>query len=272
MRRANVNVSTARWVVAAIAGLGLTIAVSAVAQPAQPPKPAQPPSASADPGPKAVKPQAGGQGPQVQGANPRVRGGQAVAPGVARRGVGPVRQRLPAAARRQRMMSERWNLQSWRPGALRQRMLQQAWARGFGRAAAGWRVAAARQGRQMPPLAGIRLDDAQRTRVRDINQKHRATLQDLTATLREARRTLNQARGATPIDEPAIRKGAAAVAAAEADLVIARGRLRTELLGVLTPEQQQLVKERRQRVQERAAARGQQRHAPQAPVTPAPRK
>jgi len=268
MRRANVNVSAARWVVAVVATLGLMIAASAVAQPAQPPKPAQPPSASADPGPRAVSPQAGGQGSQVQGADPRAGGGQAVAPGMARRGVGPVRQRLLAAARRQRMMSGRWDLQSWRPGALRQRMLQQAWARGIGRAA-GWRVAAARQGRQVPLLAGIRLDDAQRTGVRDINQKHRASLQDLAAKLREARRTLNQARGSTPIDEAAIRKGAAAVAAAEADLLIARGRLRTELLGVLTPGQQLLVNERRQRVQERAAARRQQ---PQAPVTPAPKK
>jgi len=126
------------------------------------------------------------------------------------------------------------------------------------------------QGLQQQLFRGLRLDEAQRARVRDINQKHQPELQALNRTLADARRAMNQARTADTIDEAAIRKGASAVAAAEADIAIARGRLRTDLLSVRTPEQQKTVAAHRQLAQDRQRRLQERRQPPQ--KAPAPQK
>jgi Spy/CpxP family protein refolding chaperone len=184
----------------------------------------------------------------------------------------------PGWQRRQQVLREARRMmmqRGWQPPlgpAMRQQMRQQ-----LRQGMATRRLMQQRMGRPMmarPNLQqqlfrGIRLDEAQRAKVRDINERNRAQLQDLNTRLRDSRRALNQARTAETIDEGAIRKSASEVAAAEADLAIARGRLRTELLGLLTPEQQKTLKDRRQAAADRAERLRERR---QAPATPAPPK
>jgi len=100
-------------------------------------------------------------------------------------------------------------------------------------------------------LRGLQLTDDQRKQLRDLAQKRQAANRDLNTRLREARQGMRQAQMTDTLDEGAIRRHASEMAEAEAELAIARSRARTEMMSVLTPEQQKTAQERRQRMLER---------------------
>ena len=110
-------------------------------------------------------------------------------------------------------------------------------------------------------LRGIDLTDAQRDQVKAIMESHKAAREQVGTNLREAHRALAEATGADTIDEAAIRAKSADVAAAMADEAILSAKVRNEVFGILTAEQQQKVKEQRtamqQRLQERQKSRPQ---------------
>jgi protein CpxP len=122
-------------------------------------------------------------------------------------------------------------------------------------------------------LRGVELTDGQREQVRSIMESHRTEFDNVRKTLREAQGAFAQASRAASIDENAIRTSSTAVANAMAEEAILRAKVRSEVHGLLTPEQQQQVKEReasmqkrmeerRQRMQERQK-QGQRQRPPQ---------
>jgi len=96
-------------------------------------------------------------------------------------------------------------------------------------------------------LGGIELTDAQLEQIRSIAQAHRVEFQQASRRVRQAQRALRPAIAADAIDETAIRARSGDVAAALADAAVLRARVRGEVLGILTPEQQQELKERQRR-------------------------
>ena len=93
--------------------------------------------------------------------------------------------------------------------------------------------------------AQLGVTDAQRQQIRAIIQQNRANLQPLRQRERAARAALVAAETAEPLDEGAIRARVAELAVIQGDLAVARAQLRASLLQVLTPEQQERVRQRR---------------------------
>jgi Spy/CpxP family protein refolding chaperone len=94
-------------------------------------------------------------------------------------------------------------------------------------------------------LSQLGLSDAQRQQIRAIVQRHRTEIQPLMLRARASRVELRAAETADPFDDNAIRAKAGEVAAIQADLAVARAHLQADLFQVLTPDQQQKVRERR---------------------------
>jgi protein CpxP len=94
-------------------------------------------------------------------------------------------------------------------------------------------------------LRGVELTDAQREQFRTIVESHRAERQAVATKLRAAHRGLAEATRAESINETAIRARSAEVATAMADEAILRAKVRSEIFGILTAEQQQKAKELR---------------------------
>lgn len=110
------------------------------------------------------------------------------------------------------------------------------------------------RGRFGGPLGGLRdlsLTEAQQTQVREIMEQRREEMKPLHEKLAAAHQALRDAVDADTIDEGAIRQRSAEVAAVEADLAVAQAHLHHAVLQLLTPEQQQKLKERRAQMQER---------------------
>jgi len=112
-------------------------------------------------------------------------------------------------------------------------------------------------------LRGIDLTDAQREQVRVIGESHKAEFGEVATKLRAAQHAFVETVQAESIDEAAIRTGSAAVASAMADEAILRARVRLEVHGILTPEQQQQLRDRRAQTQKRLLERQKQRPRPQ---------
>ena len=106
-------------------------------------------------------------------------------------------------------------------------------------------------------LRGIDLTDAQRDQVKAIMESHKSEFEQAGTKLRDAHRALAQATGAETIDEAAIRARSTEVATAMADEAILRAKVRSEVFGILTAEQQQKLKEQRTTMQERRLRRNQ---------------
>ena len=104
-------------------------------------------------------------------------------------------------------------------------------------------------------LRGVQLTDAQREQVRSIMQTHRIELENARKALGEAQRAFAEATRAAAIDEAAIRERSTAVADAMAANAILRARVRAEVHALLTPEQQQELKERTATMQQRMQQR-----------------
>ena len=104
-------------------------------------------------------------------------------------------------------------------------------------------------------LRGVELTDAQREQVRSIMQSHRAEFETVGRALGEAHRAFAEATRAGTVDEAAIRNQATAVATAMADEAILRSKVRAEVHALLTPEQQQQLKDREAAMQKRRQER-----------------
>jgi protein CpxP len=108
----------------------------------------------------------------------------------------------------------------------------------------------------MLPLRGIDLTDAQRQQMRSIMESHKAEFDQVRTKLREAHAAMAAASSGQPVDEAAIRASSTALAAALADEAILNAKVRAEVFGILTAEQQQTL-------QERQAERGKRRQGRQ---------
>jgi protein CpxP len=105
------------------------------------------------------------------------------------------------------------------------------------------------------PLRALELTDAQRQQVRDITEKHRANLQAAREQLRQAFEAQRAAVETSPVDEGQIRSASQALGTAHAAMALERAQIRSEILTILTPEQQEKLKqvqaERQTRMKER---------------------
>jgi len=117
----------------------------------------------------------------------------------------------------------------------------------------------------MLPLRQLDLTDAQRTQVQQLVERHRAEVRPLVERLRTATETQRQAMEVVPADEGRIRTAMEQLAQVQADLAVQRARLHSEIVALLTPEQQQRLaqlraegaarmQQRRERLQQRQPA------------------
>jgi periplasmic protein CpxP/Spy len=103
--------------------------------------------------------------------------------------------------------------------------------------------------------ADVDLSDAQRQQIRSILGQARESNRPLADRLRDAQRALRTATMAAPVDENQIRAASAALAGVQADLAVARARAQSDVMAVLTPDQQAKVTEARQRRMQRLEQR-----------------
>jgi protein CpxP len=104
-------------------------------------------------------------------------------------------------------------------------------------------------------LRGIDLTEAQREQVQSIRKSHQAEFQAAARALGAAHRAFGEAARAG--DEAAIRASSTAVANAMADEAVLRAKVRSEVHALLTPEQQQQLKDREAQMQKRMQERQQ---------------
>ena len=96
-----------------------------------------------------------------------------------------------------------------------------------------------------PEFRDLDLTDDQRGQIKSIVGSHQAEMKAAGETVRAARVAMRALLEAEVLDESAVRAKSVDVAAADADAAILGAKIRTETLAVLTPEQQQKLKERR---------------------------
>jgi len=152
----------------------------------------------------------------------------------------------------------------------------------------GHRVIEGRGGPGGPgiPFRQLDLTEDQRTQMKQIADQQKAGLQAAGEKVRAARKALHDVETTVPFDEATVRARFSEVSAAEAEVVVLRGRLHAQMFQVLTPDQQtkaqqlkaqreQRMAERSQRVRERRDQRLQQRQQQQQQPpqgAPAPRE
>jgi Spy/CpxP family protein refolding chaperone len=110
-----------------------------------------------------------------------------------------------------------------------------------------------------PMARQLNLSDAQTERVKSIAASHRDDMKALGDRAMAAHQALEAAVTAETFDEATIRSRSTEVAAVEADMAVARARIRAEILQVLTSEQQAQLKQTQAQMQQRAASRRQHR-------------
>lgn len=111
-------------------------------------------------------------------------------------------------------------------------------------------------------LGQLDLSDAQKQQVRDITQRHRQTMEPVMQRLQQAMMAERAAVNAVPVNEAAVRAAAQDVAAAQADLVVDRARLHSDIFSILTVEQQTKAKQLEAQAQARANERRQRAGKP----------
>jgi Spy/CpxP family protein refolding chaperone len=124
------------------------------------------------------------------------------------------------------------------------------------------------------PLGALDLTDGQREQVRQLMQQFREQSRPYRERMRQAMDARRDATLASPPDEGRIRAAMQDLAQVQADLAVQEAQLRSSILALLTPEQQQRAQELRaeratrmqQRLQRMQERRGQQ--APPAQQTP----
>ncbi|MEI7908719.1 MAG: periplasmic heavy metal sensor [Verrucomicrobiota bacterium] len=100
-------------------------------------------------------------------------------------------------------------------------------------------------------LVALGITGEQREQIRAVLREFKPTVQPMVTKCIQERRALREIIQATPVNEAAIRAQSAKVAAAEADIAVARGRIVEKIRPVLTAEQLQAVR----RLEEGAYAR-----------------
>ena len=121
--------------------------------------------------------------------------------------------------------------------------------------AAGLALAAtayAQTGTQAPPPAGPNRPDAQRSEIRTLRAAQQSDAQALRDKMRAARQQMQQAMRADVPDEAAVRSAAEAVAALQVDQAVLQARARSQVIQMLTPEQQARHKQARARASDQA--------------------
>jgi protein CpxP len=108
-----------------------------------------------------------------------------------------------------------------------------------------------------PMARELNLSDAQKERFKSIAASHRDDMKALGDRAMAAHQALEATVTAETFDEATIRSRSTEVAAVEADMAVARARIRAEALQVLTPEQQTQLKQMQAQMQRRAASRRQ---------------
>jgi Spy/CpxP family protein refolding chaperone len=117
-----------------------------------------------------------------------------------------------------------------------------------------------------PMLRGLDLTDAQQADVRKLIEAHRTATGPVADRLAAARQALRASVTASALDEAAIRKHSAEVAAAEADIAVALARLHADVSKILTPEQRTRLEQNRAAMADRVQAmRGRRQGPPPGP-------
>ncbi|HIJ56147.1 MAG TPA: Spy/CpxP family protein refolding chaperone [Deltaproteobacteria bacterium] len=102
-------------------------------------------------------------------------------------------------------------------------------------------------------LAGLKtfielnLSETQKTAVLSIMDKYQDKRQGTRENLREARENLRNALKSEPFNEDGVRTVYRQVSLIQEDLLVLRVQMRSELKALLTPEQSELLKEKRER-------------------------
>jgi protein CpxP len=137
-----------------------------------------------------------------------------------------------------------------------------------GRGGPGWRGASGSFGGRggllgvLGPMAReLNLSDAQKERLKSIESSHRDDVKAFDNRAMSAHQGLEAAVTAETFDEATIRSRSTEVAAVEADMAVARARIRAEVLQVLTAEQQTQLKQMQAQMQQQAASRRQHRNS-----------
>ncbi len=111
---------------------------------------------------------------------------------------------------------------------------------------AGGRFGGGRFGGADLPLRQLDVSDAQRQQIRAILDKAREEARPSAERLRTAAEARRTAMEAVPVNEGQIRQTTQALAAAEAEVAIARAHARADVLAQLTPDQQQKLRQLQQ--------------------------
>jgi len=92
---------------------------------------------------------------------------------------------------------------------------------------------------QQRVMQAIGLTPAQRMRIQEIRRSHDDDLISAGRRLRQARQALDRAIMSEPYSEPEVRRATEALAAAQADKIRLDANVRSQVRGVLTPDQVQ---------------------------------
>lgn len=103
------------------------------------------------------------------------------------------------------------------------------------------------------------LTSDQRDRARQILDSHRDDQKALGDRAMKAHEALQETVAGGTFDESAIRARAADVAAVDADMMVAQGRIFSEVFQILTADQQQKLRTLQTEMKERRAKMGQER-------------
>ena len=96
-----------------------------------------------------------------------------------------------------------------------------------------------------PGFRELDLTDDQKAQLKSIADSHRDEFRAAAEKVRAIRESMRSLVDAESINESAIRAKSAEIASAEADVMILNAKVRQESMQVLTPEQQQKLKDLR---------------------------
>ena len=111
-------------------------------------------------------------------------------------------------------------------------------------------------------LVPLDLTEGQRVQVKDVMQLHRAETATIGKQLPTLQGALKKAVDTYPLNETLVRNAANALNAAQTEMVLLRARIRSDVYGILTPEQQrrdQELRSRREALLKQGKDRGRER-------------
>ena len=111
-------------------------------------------------------------------------------------------------------------------------------------------------------LVPLDLTEGQRVQVQDVMQLHRAGTVTIGKQLRTLQVALKETVDTYPLNETLVRNAANALNATQTEMVLLRARIRNDVYGILTPEQQrreQELRSRRKALLQKGQGRGRER-------------